>query len=239
MSDALTFDLRSGLLSDFSLTEFPCKVFGIVLGEKSFILDEPGTLFGFVWKGIARFCFDGLSKTVMPGEYFSFPYQERLSADGNAIGFSVLRPDYHGLTSVGGPVEERGRLKYIDGCSDTLLIPPPLKGDPCFNLLHFPRDIDQTKHTHPTIRAGFIHAGAGFCHTSEAVEKLLPGKIFVLYPEAVHAFSTRGTAGMTLTVFHPDSDFGPTHDEHPMLNRTMVSGVSAKHLESIRTKNLV
>jgi quercetin dioxygenase-like cupin family protein len=238
MTDVLTYDLRHGLLADFGQTEFPCKVFGITLRQVNFSLDEPGTLFGFVWKGTAIFQFGGLSKVVMAGEYFSLPFRETFRADGDAIGFAALRLGYYGLPTVGGPVEPRGRLKYIDGCSDTLLISPPLRGEPCFNLLHFPEDIRQTNHTHPTMRAGLIHAGAGYCHTNGATEELLPGKVFVLYPNAVHAFSTVGTTGMTLTVFHPDSDFGPTHHEHPMLNRTIVGGVSARHLDSIRTKNL-
>ena len=140
---------------------------------------------------------------------------------------------------VGGPVEDRGRLKYIDGCSDSLLISPPLKGDPCFNLLHFPAGIDQTRHTHPTIRAGLIHKGSGVCHTQSSTEPLTPGKMFILYPDAIHAFSTLETEGMSLTVFHPDTDFGPTHEEHPMLNRTIVDGISARHIDAIRTKELV
>ena len=153
-------------------------------------------------------------------------------------GYVVHRLGYAGLNQLGGPVERVGRLRYIDGCSDTLLLAPPLRGDPCLNLLHFPKGIDQTKHTHPSIRAGLIHDGSGYCHTATATEVLSAGTMFILYPDAIHAFATV-EEGMTLTVFHPDSDFGPTHEEHPMLNRTIVDGVSAKHLDAIRTTAIV
>ena len=29
-----------------------------------------------------------------------------------------------GMMVLGGPLEERGRLRYIDGCTDSLLVPP-------------------------------------------------------------------------------------------------------------------
>jgi hypothetical protein len=52
-----------------------------------------------------------------------------------------------GPFQVAGPVEEHGRVRYIDGCTDSLLNAPQLRGEPCLNHLHFPRGIDQTLHT--------------------------------------------------------------------------------------------
>ena len=49
-------------------------------------------------------------------------------------------------------LETVGRLRYIDGCSDTLLICPPRVGEPCLNHLHIPPHTDQTPHTHPSAR---------------------------------------------------------------------------------------
>jgi quercetin dioxygenase-like cupin family protein len=224
-------------MSDFSGYDFPCIVYGIDNGSP-IELTMAGTLFGFVWEGALKIQAEDAEHEISQLRYFSIPYRTRAVLRGNARGFAVLRLGYFGLTAVGGPVEDKGRLKYIDGCSDTLLISPTLKGDPCFNLLHFPAGINQTKHTHPTIRAGLIHTGRGVCLTEIGAEELKPGKMFILYPEAIHAFSTEGSKGMNLTVFHPDSDFGPTHEEHPMLNRTIVDGVSARHLAEIRTQDL-
>ena len=41
---------------------------------------------------------------------------------------------------------------------------------------------------------------------------------------------------MAVIAYHPDSDFGPTHEVHPMINRTIVDGVSARLIEKIRTR---
>lgn len=231
---ALIRDLEPGLLADFSATEYPTKVFGFGPGAP-LEFDEAGTAFGFVWKGNAVIVVDGRTYSVGEGSYFSIAGQ-RFTIRA-ATGFLAHRLGYQGLNMVGGPVEGVGRLRYIDGCSDTLLIAPPLRGDPCFNLLHFPAGIDQTKHTHPTIRAGLIHDGRGWCHTALGTEELSPGRMFILFPDAVHAFATTDS-DMTLTVFHPDTDFGPTHEDHPMLRRTIVDGVSAKDLPEIRTKEI-
>lgn len=235
MTAALVQLLRHGLMADFSGIDYPTNVYGFINDQLS--IDLPGTAYGYVWRSDAVMSVDGGDAfRINQGCYFSVPVTKRLQIFGGT-GFIAHRIDYRGLHMVGGPAEKIGRLRYIDGCSDSLLISPPLKGDPCFNLLHFPKGINQTKHTHPTIRAGLIHEGHGWCHTADGVHALDPGKMFILYPDAIHAFATVHEP-MTLTVYHPDSDFGPTHEEHPMLNRTIVDGVSAKHLDAIRTKEI-
>jgi hypothetical protein len=40
---------------------------------------------------------------------------------------------------------------------------------------------------------------------------------------------------MDVIAWHPDSDFGPEDDDHPMVNRTIVDGVSAAKIADIRT----
>jgi quercetin dioxygenase-like cupin family protein len=233
--------LMHGIMAEFMDTPFPCVVYGInedVLRLRA----QPGgigTAFGYVERGSVLLQVDGAVAGASAGQYFSLPVRDRMTvvAGPGDRAYMVMRCGYVGLGQVGGPAEKVGRLKYIDGCSDTLLIAPPLKGDPCFNLLHFPPGISQTKHTHPSVRAGLIHSGRGECFTNEGTFPLLPGSMFILAPDAVHAFYTK-EEGMTLTVFHPDSDFGPTHEEHPMLNRTIVDGVSAKNIDAIRTKEI-
>jgi quercetin dioxygenase-like cupin family protein len=233
MTAALIKDLHHGVMADFADTDLPCRVWGIAGAALN--INEPGTIFGFAWEGNMSILADGRVISVPQGDYFSIAGND--FEIGGGYGFLVHRLGYQGLNMVGGPVEDRGRLKYIDGCSDTLLIAPLLLGDPCFNLLHFPKGISQTAHTHPSIRAGLIHRGAGWCHTPDGSEELRAGKMFVLYPDAVHGFETRDES-MTLTVFHPDSDFGPTHENHPMIRRTMVGGVSASDLTTIHTQEI-
>lgn len=40
---------------------------------------------------------------------------------------------------------------------------------------------------------------------------------------------------MDVIAYHPDSDTGPTYDDQPMINRTIVDGVSAADIDEIRT----
>jgi len=158
----------------------------------------------------------------------------------------ISREQYRGLPMFVGPIEQEGRLKYIDGCTDSLLIPPVKLGDPCLNLLYFPPGIDQTTHTHPSDRIGLILSGHGRCHawdldetTGEYVEKLIdltPGMLFTIHTNGKHKFSTPYGESMRVLAYHPDSDFGPEDENHPMLNRTIVDGVSAKHIDAIRTE---
>jgi mannose-6-phosphate isomerase-like protein (cupin superfamily) len=154
-------------------------------------------------------------------------------------GVLITREDYKGVFSITGPVEQEGRLRYIDGCTDSLLIPPVMFGDPCLNLLYFPPGINQTAHTHPSDRVGMILSGEGVCHAwNDGVEdriNLTPGVIFCIHAGGKHKFST-DNRHLRVLAYHPESDFGPQHDEHPMLNRTIVDGVSARELPGIQTK---
>ncbi len=165
--------------------------------------------------------------------YFSVPGKAKISGEGS--GFISTRVNFKGVFSIGGPVEKTGRLKYINGCSDSLIIPPVTLGDPCFNLLHVPPHIDQTTHTHPTVRVGMVLSGEGICIGIDKEYPLISGKIFILYPDCLHSFHTKDNT-LRIVVYHPDSDSGPSHDSHPMLNRSYVEGVSASKIDDIRTK---
>ncbi len=159
--------------------------------------------------------------------------------------------NYRAQALHGQGIEPEGRLKYIDGCTDSLLIPPVKLGDPCLNHLHFPKGITQTPHTHPSHRIGIVARGSGECVTPFGNLPLYEGMIFVIkewdgeshdvaldgtnQPNGTHKFNTYDEA-MDVIAFHPDSDFGPTDITHPMINRTIVDGKSASAFEHIRTK---
>ena len=68
---------------------------------------------------------------------------------------------------------------------------------------------------------------------------LEPGTIFVIPSDAPHAFETADGDALDVIAFHPDSDFGPTPTNHPMVNRTIVDGVSAARIPEIQTKAAV
>jgi quercetin dioxygenase-like cupin family protein len=191
------------------------------------------THFGFAYEGKSVLKCDSGEFPVYPGMYFSV--SGAATIEGEARGIVISSLDYHGVFQLGGPIEKTGRLKYIDGCTDSLLVPPVLKGDPCLNLLYFPPGIKQTSHTHPSNRIGMIVRGTGKCVTPQGVIPLFPGQVFVIRAEGKHAFETLNS-DMTVIAYHPDSDFGATHENHPMINRTIVNGVPAAFLDEIRTK---
>lgn len=148
--------------------------------------------------------------------------------DGKAAGGAGLvithysgDPPYRGVFQLGGPIEEKGRLRYIDGCTDSLLLAPPVLGDPCLNHLHIPAGTSQTRHVHPSVRVGMIARGEGICITPHGELALRPGLAFMIPAELLHSFHTRGSS-LDVVVYHPDSDTGPTHEDHPMLNRTLL-----------------
>ena len=224
------FELGNPILSDNCDDVFPTALHS--WNNSTLELSKTGTHFGFVSTGIARLQCDSGTFTLQKDMYFCVPGD--LILEGGA-GIVITRIGFAGAFSLGGPIENSGRLRYIDGCRDTLLIPPVLKGDPCLNALYFPAGITQTPHTHPSVRVGIVARGSGDCITESKVFPLNPGSAFIIAPEALHSFNTRDDE-MVVIAYHPDSDFGATHEDHPMVNRTIVDGISASLLENIRTK---
>jgi len=199
-------------------------------------LHDDSSYFGFVQEGTAIVRdIEGNHYNLRAGMYFSL--HSYVFVEGGK-GIIVEREKHKCLNAVGGAVESEGRLKYIDGCTDTLLVSPVKMGDPCLNLLYFPADIDQTEHTHPSDRIGVIYSGRGQCVTNggDEVIELEAGMIFRIHADGHHKFRTPYGEGMRVIAYHPDSDFGPTDESHPMINRTIVDGKSASDIESIRTK---
>lgn len=146
--------------------------------------------------------------------------------EGEGAALVASRLSFKGLSVFGGAVEIKGRLRYIDGCSSTVLIAPPKKGDPCFNFLHIPSSIDQTPHTHPTLRVGYIIEGNGIIKLEKDELPLQEGHFFCLPADMLHSFHTT-KEHLRIVIYHPDSDVGPSDEEHPMLNRTIVDGIPA------------
>lgn len=189
-------------------------------GEQRLVMAGGATHFGFVYKGTPRLTAASGSFTLSPGMYFSVPGSGSVSGPGQGI--VVSRWDFLGFFHLGGPVEEKGRLEYIDGCTDSLLIPPVIKGDPCLNLLHVPPRTDQTRHAHPSLRVGLIVRGEGTGVTPSQTFSLSPGMVFVIPAGSRHSFHTERLS-LLIVAYHPDSDYGPTSADHPMINRTVVT----------------
>lgn len=241
------FDWHTGTLYDYSANQFPTKLHALKGGD-IFHFENGSTYFIFQHEG---YSFINGQFPILKGYYASATGKENfIQGSDDARAVIIERIGYNGVFSLGGAIEKTGRLKYIDGCTDSLLIPPVKFGDPCLNHLHFPPGIDQTMHTHPSMRVGLVTRGHGECVTPFGNIPLFPGQIFIIHEDTgikaigldgkeylagSHCFRTLdGT--MDVIAYHPDSDFGPKDEEHPMINRTIVDGISAKHIDAIKTK---
>ncbi|MFN7323237.1 MAG: AraC family ligand binding domain-containing protein [Sphingomonadales bacterium] len=227
---------------DFRSYRYPVSASMLQLGGEYRNDGRDDTVYGFTCEP----CFLYANSNVFrldANMFFCVPSPLRIQAvsapteqhcdSGNAA-LIIVRHGYRGLFSVGGPIEDRGRLRYIDGCSDTLLICPPRLGEPCLNFLHFPKNISQTMHTHPSIRVGVVARGSGVCKTPSGDFDLRPGMLWLLPEDTPHSFFTYEET-MDVIAWHPDSDTGPSDEDHPMVNRTIVDGVAANCIDAIRT----
>ena len=73
---------------------------------------------------------DSLKVQLQSGQFASITGAFTLTG---GTGIIMKMQEYRPLFMMGGPIEERGRLKYIDGCTDSLLLSPTKCGNPCFN----------------------------------------------------------------------------------------------------------
>jgi quercetin dioxygenase-like cupin family protein len=195
---------------------YPCMSEKIYHNTK--VTDPYSTIYGFVLEGTVS-----LPNGWIASKHQYFCYSttevEEIKADGTAV--IITRLGFIGQRSLGGPLENSGRLCYIDGCSDSLLVFPPRMGDPSLNLLCFPPGIDQSFHIHPSIRLGIVVSGKGkACLLNEELD-LEPGNIFCIEEREYHRFTTQDSS-MSIVAFHPDGDWGPTDQNHTMLNRTYI-----------------
>lgn len=190
-----------------------------------YVIPSDGACFGYVQSGRVHVSDPHVDWSLRRGQWFVTPNGCRLDfghvEEGGHVRVVVAqRAGYVGLSAAGGPVEELGRLRYIDSCSDTLLAAPPRLGDPCLNLLHFPPGIRQSMHVHPSVRAGVVARGHGWCETPDGTTALEAGLFFSIPADGRHRFITDDRHTMDVIAYHPDSDWGPTDEQHPMLTRT-------------------
>jgi len=212
-------EITTGLLLDLSTDAYPTQIFGWNCAALS--LPDGATYYGMVTEGEALLCDARGDFRLQAGMFFVCP--SACMVEGAAgRGLVIARTGYQGLWQLGGPLEATGRLEYIDGCTDTLLACPPRLGDPCLNHLHIPPHTNQSPHTHPSERIGVILHGRGECRTPEGVFPLQPGMGWRIPTGCLHSFYTQGEC-LDVIAWHPDSDFGPTDENHPMRNKTLLA----------------
>lgn len=216
--------------------------FGVMIENNEFVSNASiypwlkySTLYGYSFEE-TQLNVDGHNFNLFPNSFLSLPLTTDFKITTSNRFFGVFRLGFQGQNVI-GEVENKGRLSYIDGCSDTMLVYPPRKGDPSLNSLHFPPFINQTFHTHPSIRIGCVVDGEGeavnqICtqtphyqagiYEMKTIKKIMKvGTVFVLEEKELHRFTTE-EKGMKIVAFHPDGDWGPTDHDHTMLNRTYI-----------------
>ena len=221
MQNILTSEIKTGLLLDFSMSMYPTKLWGAK--DSVLELNQPtSTYYGFVSSGEVELHNLETQKVfnIYQGMYFAAAGPLRVKVKG--ITTVVEKIGYRSLFQIGGPVEAHGRLTYIDNCRTSLLVSPARLGDPCLNLLTFPPNILQSQHIHPTIRLGIVVSGKGNCITPDGKFPLVANQWFFLNEGAQHSFES-SSEGLSVIAFHPDSDWGPSDQVHPMLNRTYLT----------------
>lgn len=115
-----------------------------------------------------------------------------------------------------------GSLSYMDGGTNTTAISPGRLGDPVINYVHFPAQMFQTLHTHPSQRVGFIISGNGnVVLKDDEFFKLKEGRAFFLDRNELHNFVC-DEKDVVLFVWAPDSGDGPTDEINPLKVRTYV-----------------
>lgn len=210
---------------DYTDTMYPshAAVYDAAVDQGLTYTTEYSTIYGYVYSGDVKLP-NGMTAT--PGQYFCFWSWgcSEILYTGKVV--LITRIGFRGQDQVGGPIEKSGRLCYIDGCSDSLLVYPPRQGDPSLNALYFPPNVNQSYHIHPSLRLGTVVRGSGIaCVRDKDGEKeipLTPGTVFCIEERELHRFRTADDS-MVVIAFHPDGDWGPTDHNHTMLNRTYIT----------------
>lgn len=207
---------------DMLNTMYPSKADKV--HNASYLTMAHSTVYGYVLSGEVKLT---AKNTAVEGQYFSLWTNDptEIKVDGECVFFTRL--GFKGQNTIGGPIEDSGRLVYIDTCSDSLLVYPPRMGDPSLNLLNFPAGVNQSFHIHPSLRLGVVAKGSGIAwiKTSGNMHRnieLKEGMMFCIEEREIHRFSTDNQT-MTVIAFHPDGDWGPTDHNHTMLNRTYIT----------------
>lgn len=148
----------------------------------------------------------------------------RIECDANSSaavisfpGLSLLESRYYIQNDL-----DIGNLSYMDGGSNTTAVNPGRLGDPVVNYVHFPPNMQQTLHTHPSHRIGLILKGNGKIELdNNEFFEVKEGELFYMRRYTLHNFLTYNEP-VIMFVFAPDSGTGPTDEINPLKIRTYV-----------------
>tara|TARA_Y100000593_G_scaffold94776_1_gene195945 strand:- start:15227 stop:15907 length:681 start_codon:yes stop_codon:yes gene_type:complete len=217
------YEPENGTIIDAIETMYP--TLSTWISKDAFMGERSSSCFGYVVNGKATIE-NEFRWSLQEGNYFALNGKLEFTVEEGSSVWVVEKKGYRCMPMV-GTIEKKGRLSYIDGCSDSVLVSMPRMGDPVLNHLHFPTGIYQTQHTHPSIRMGVVIGGGGEAFQEKSnyddgwVKPLKKGCMFMLEEQELHSFRTTDKH-MDIIAFHPDSDTGPTDENHSMINRTYI-----------------
>lgn len=177
-----------------------------------------GSVYGIVSLS-ARDCIYVNGRSVYCGEYFCINAPVKINAICSDVTYIH---ETSGLVNevIAGKIGLKGNQLYIDGCMDSLLVCPRKLGESCLNALYFPYNTKQEYHFHPSLRCGIVLRGKGKADIDGVMYDLCVGDTWVIPPNVTHRFITDDEE-LVVVAYHPDSDWGPTDEKHPMINRTL------------------
>jgi len=143
------------------LRELPgLRVWGV--DDGALVLGEDATQFVFCSQGALVVRQTGAWPHVLTaGMYASVPGKCDVRPVGQDLsqGLVISRHGWLGMVVLGGPLEERGRLRYIDGCTDSLLVPTvQVLLDPVHRMMSTIRH-NRARGTHAVVRMADIVRG--------------------------------------------------------------------------------
>ena len=146
---------HDGVIFDCAVDFLPSRMHGFDDEAACAFSETTSTYFGYIYRGPVTLHVPGCAPTELgEQQHFCATGPLRLTGEGAAVIFEKV--GFRAPTSVGGPLEQTGRIVYIDGCSTSLLTFPQRQGDPVMNVLWFPENVCQTMHIHPTVRLAMV-----------------------------------------------------------------------------------
>jgi len=184
-------------------------------------IPDLGASFGFVERGEVRVVDDYVDWTIRGHQWFRLRGGLEATISPGSCLFVAQREDHRGLHVMGGPIEPSGRLRNLGGTSDTILVAPTVLGDPCLNHVHYPAGDGPPVHRHPSTRFAMVAHGQGRLERpGRDPVRLEAGMVLRITAGVEHRLVADPSRPMDVVTYHPDSDWGPTHDVHPVRNRT-------------------
>lgn len=164
------------------------------------------------------------------GMYFRAPSVEVV----HGAGILMQKTGFDAQTLIGGPDDGRGRLRWINGVRYSLLVPPMKSGDPCLELISFPRNHFGSLITFAFPFIAVVRDGEGEIQTEDRNYRVEWGNQISIPPNYPHRYVTTPRAPLQLVVFQTVTGESFDDGRNPLVEATIYKGQSAQDVDEIR-----